>query len=397
MSDRLTDKEVLKRFKYVHGDRYDYSLVEYKNSKTKVKIICSIHGVFEQTPEKHCSSQNCPKCNSKNVTNEEFIEKSIKKHGNKYDYKLVFYKNSLEKVKIICDVHGVFEQMPKTHLKHGCVLCGIEKKSNALRKSKEQFINQSIDIHKNKYNYSKVEYKNTMTKVEIICPNHGIFEQIPNSHLRGDGCNKCGDLMVAEKLVNSKDEFVILSNNVHGNIYDYSKVEYKNSKTKVKISCYKHGIFEQTPNSHLRENGCPVCKSSKGEKMIYKILNNYKIKFSREHKFENCKNLKELPYDFYLKKYNTCIEFHGNQHFEKNDFFGGEIAFLENKKRDEIKEIYCKDNNIPLVIIFILNKKIHNYVDFYGDAPIQLKNILLENKILEISKYQYDKFKKKFK
>lgn len=88
------NEHIIKRFKDVHGDRYDYSLVEYKNSKTKVKIICKEHGVFEQTPEKHCSKQGCPKCNNKNVTTEEFVEKSIKKHGKKYDYKLVDYKNS---------------------------------------------------------------------------------------------------------------------------------------------------------------------------------------------------------------------------------------------------------------------------------------------------------------
>jgi len=388
---------IIKRFKDIHKDKYDYSLVEYKNSKTKVKIICKEHGVFEQTPEKHCSKQGCPKCNNKNVTTEEFVEKSIKKHGKKYDYKLVDYKNSLEKVKIICDVHGVFEQIPKSHLKHGCLLCGIEINANALRKSKEQFIKQATHIHKYKYDYSKVNYKNAMTKVEIICPIHGVFKQAPNSHLRGDGCSKCGDLMVAEKLAHSKVEFVKLSNNIHDNTYDYSSVEYKNSKTKVKINCLKHGVFEQTPNSHLNGNGCPICKSSKGEKMIYKILNNYKINFSTEHKFENCKNVKELPYDFYVINYNTCIEFHGNQHFEKNVFFGGEIAFLENKKRDKIKEKYCKDNNIPLVIVFKIDKKIHRYVDVYENSPIQLKNILLENKILEINKTQYNKFKKSFK
>lgn len=397
MGNRSNNEQIIDRFKNVHGDRYDYSLVEYNNSKTKVKIICSAHGVFNQTPGKHCSKQGCPKCNNKNVTTEEFIEKSIKKHGKKYDYKLVDYKNSLEKVKIICDVHGVFEQMPKTHLKHGCLLCGIENNANLSRKSEEHFIKQATRIHKYKYDYSKVRYKNTMTKVEVICPIHGVFKQTPNSHLRGIGCSKCGDHRMSEKRTSNKEMFINLSRNIHGDSYDYSNVEYKNSKIKVKIKCLKHGVFEQTPNSHLIGKGCPICKSSKGEKMIYKILNNYKINFSKEHKFEDCKNVKELPYDFYVINYNTCIEFHGNQHFEKNVFFGGEIAFLENKKRDIIKEYYCKNNNIPLIIVFIINKKIHNYVDLYGDAPIQLKNILLENKILEISKYQYDKFKKNFK
>ena len=137
----------------------------------------------------------------------------------------------------------------------------------------------------------------------------------------------------------------------HYNFYDYSLVNYNNSKTKIKIICPQHDIFEQLPYEHLRGKGCPICKESKGEKNIRNILLNKNIKFTPQYKFNNCKHINELPFDFYLPDYNICIEYHGEQHYKPINWFGGISVFDKLIKRDKIKEKYCVDNKIKLVII----------------------------------------------
>jgi hypothetical protein len=100
-----------------HGNKYDYSLVNYINNRTKVRIICPLHGEFEQNPYDHSTGIGCLKCSGKfKFTNEIFIKKSIEKHGNKYDYSLVEYINSVKKVKILCPIHGEFNQSPNCHM-----------------------------------------------------------------------------------------------------------------------------------------------------------------------------------------------------------------------------------------------------------------------------------------
>jgi len=190
------------------------------------------------------------------MTTEEFITRAKQVHGDKYDYSLVKYVNANTKIKIICKIHGIFEQRPLNHLynSHGCPKCGGNK-----RLTKDEFEIKANEVHGNKYNYEYVEYINGQTKVKIECPTHGIFEQTPGSHLGGCGCPKCQKVEAANKQRLTKDEFEIKANEVHGNKYNYEYVEYINSRTKVKIECPTHGIFEQKPSSHLMGHGCPKC------------------------------------------------------------------------------------------------------------------------------------------
>jgi hypothetical protein len=206
---KLTKGLFVERSIKTHGDKYDYSLVNYKNSATKVIINCLTHGPFEQRPNTHLRGHGCPVCSNNNkLTTESFIEKSIKIHGDKYGYDLVDYKNNHTKINIICKKHGVFNQTPNVHLNgSGCVLCsGLE------RSTTECFIKKSIKIHGDKYDYTFVEYVNNKTKVEIVCPLHGTFNQRPDSHLRGVGCTSCntskGELKIENFLKNKKIEYI---------------------------------------------------------------------------------------------------------------------------------------------------------------------------------------------
>jgi len=195
MAERLITKEFIEKAKAVHGDKYGYGKIEYKGSKIKIKIICFEHGVFEQTPNKHLKGQGCPKCGGRQKLNiQGFIEKAINKHGYKYDYLKVEYSNNYTKVKIICSKHGVFEQTPNKHLSgQGCPSCAIEITCKKLSSNKEDFIRKAIVIHCNKYDYSKVEYIVALSKVKIICKKHGIFCQQPSAHLSGQGCPICNE------------------------------------------------------------------------------------------------------------------------------------------------------------------------------------------------------------
>lgn len=277
-------------------------------------------------------------------TTKQFIKDAKKIHGDRYDYSLTEYVGAHNKVKIICSIHGIFEQKPSNHLSgYNCTLC-----NNAYHLNTKKFIEKSNEIHNFKFDYSLLNYKNNRSKVKIICPIHGIFEQNAANHLVGRGCKKCD---VFNRTV-TLDEFVLKSNKIHNNKYDYSLVEYVNNETKIKIICPIHGIFEQTPLNHIsQKQGCPICKESRGEKEISEILKNLNIKFEREYKFEDCRNKNLLPFDFYLLDYNSCIEFDGSQHFKLNEFFGGAEGFKKIVKNDQIKNEYCKNNNIRLIRI----------------------------------------------
>jgi hypothetical protein len=145
----------------------------------------------------------------------------------------------------------------------------------------------------------------------------------------------------------STNDFIERAKKIHGDTYDYSLVEYENVTKKLKIICKEHGIFLQNASSHLRGRVCPICKNSKGEERISIFLKNENINFEREKRFYDCRNILPLPFDFFLPELNTCIEFDGAQHFRQNtDFFTENL--IEIKKRDEIKNIYCKENNIIL-------------------------------------------------
>ncbi len=129
MPRKLTTEEFIERAKLKHGDRYCYDLVEYKGIDIKIKILCSIHGIFQQSPYKHINGQNCPKCSKISSSNklrkstEEFIKESKKMNKN-IDYKYVDYKNNHTPVILVCDIHGKFEQKPLVHLQGcGCPKC----------------------------------------------------------------------------------------------------------------------------------------------------------------------------------------------------------------------------------------------------------------------------------
>ena len=194
------------------------------------------------------------------LTQEEFINKAKAIHGDKYDYDESVYIDSSSKVKIICPIHGPFFQCAKTHISgHGCPECGKERTQSSRRLSNEDFINRVNNIHKHKYDYSLIKYKNASTKIPIICPIHGPFMQTPQSHLKGHGCPDCSRKSVSSKLSRSEKDFLEEANIIHSSKYLYPNLNSVKSRDYIEIICPEHGAFIQNVQNHLRGQGCPFC------------------------------------------------------------------------------------------------------------------------------------------
>lgn len=304
----------------------------------------------------------------------EFIWKAIQKHGYKYDYKKVAYKNNKTKVCIICPEHGEFWQVPNNHLHgYGCSLCGYELTSIKTKDSLCDFVEKAKKIHDNKYDYSKVSYVNSKTKICVICPEHGEFWQTPNIHLSNHGCVKCYDKIRNLSNKSNTKDFIEKAKKVHGDKYDYSKTNYISVFEKIVIVCPKHGEFKQRPNDHLCGKGCMVCSSSKLELQIKKALDNNNLKYIFQAKF---KWLGKLSLDFYLPYYNIAIECQGEQHFIPVDFGnkGEEYAkkqFIKIQQRDKIKYDKCLSNKIN--VLYYTNNIVYG-LDKYIDTVYTNEN-----------------------
>lgn len=240
----------------VHGDKYDYSKVEYKRAHDKMCIICPKHGEFWQDKFTHLRGCGCPKCGREAVTEknkftqEEFISRCKKVWGDKYAYEHTVYKTIMEKIIVTCPEHGNFEVRANDFIRgHGCGKCGGTKKLTT-----EEFIERAREIHGDKYDYSKVNYVNGTTKICIICPKHGEFWQTPARHLCGDKCPNC-----FKSFKKTTEQFIEEACKVHGDKYDYSKVIYNGNKKPITIICPKHGPWITKPLSHLQGQGCRKC------------------------------------------------------------------------------------------------------------------------------------------
>ena len=292
------------------------------------------------------------------LTKLEFIEKAKAIHGNKYSYNKVIYKNRTTKIQIFCKkCKEYFLQTPNGHLRGcGCKKCGYKSHSLQLKDSFCEFIEKAKKIHNNKYEYNEDTFDNE--KIKIYCKEcKKYFYQTRGNHLRGSGCPSCGNKTKGKAL--DLIIFIKKANEIHNNRYEYEDVIYKNCRTKVKIWCKKcKKFFMQTPSNHLSGKGCPYCMQSKGELQISDWLKIHNISYIFQKRFKMCKDQNVLPFDFYLPDYNLCIEFQGQQHYNKKMFVErykslelGTKAFNKQKIHDKIKQNFCKVNKIGLLII----------------------------------------------
>lgn len=374
----MKKKPFIEKANAIHNFKYNYDKVseEFKTHVDKILITCHKHGDFNQTAHNHMQGQGCPLCGkellskSLKLTNKQFIDKSNKIHNNKYDYSKSTYYSGNEKVYIICPTHGEFWQTPNMHYKNGCSKCLIDDK---MKIKKQNFINECNLIHDKKYNYDNVNYNGMYDKINIICPEHGEFMQLPVNHLYNkQGCPKCN----CE--VNNENDFIKKSLLVHNGKYKYDNVVYKTTNGKVNIICPIHGEFSQTPHHHLKGSGCPICNESKLEKKVCDFLDKNNVNYERQKKF-NWLGMQSL--DFYLTDYNIVIECQGEQHFKPVKYFGGNNRYIDTINRDLKKKILCENNKLNIFYIYDLeHKKYINNNDIvseiYKDSVmVDIKNI----------------------
>lgn len=264
MSKKLTQEQFIERSNEKHLNKFDYSKSIYVNYDTDVIIVCPYHGDFTQKAGKHLRGDGCAKCaGHMQLTTEEFIKRSIRKHGNRFDYKKSVYINQKTKVEIICKKHGSFWQSPASHYLNGatCLKCSNEERSFLKTKSNDEFIQQALKKHGDKYSYGKTRYIDSYSYVVVTCKKHGDFDINANSLLLGCGCKWCAVESNSDNLRSNTDEFIKKAKMKHGDSYGYGNCIYIDSKTKMDIFCNKHKeFFKQCANIHLRGSGCPKCK-----------------------------------------------------------------------------------------------------------------------------------------
>lgn len=316
--------------------------------------------------------------------NKIFIDKAKLKQGDKYDYSLVDYVNNRTKIKIICPSHGVFEQTPKDHLNGcGCPLCFNEKRKQ-LKTSLDDFIKRANNVHNNKYDYKNVVFNGMSKPLTIICPEHGEFTMKAANHINGQGCRLCANKEKGAYRKNNTENFIERATVKHKGKYDYSKVNYTNNYTKVCIICPEHGEFWQKPNDHLRGIGCFQCgcKYNLTEKEVLEALQTkyknviYQYKPSFLHGKTSAQSI-----DFFLLDYNIGIEYHGRQHFIPIPKFGGEKGFAKTKERDLRKHIKCKENGIKLFYLTFEKCNTSNYFEIVYKNLDDLYDVIEKNQI----------------
>lgn len=363
----------------IHDSKYDYTHDTYLNNSAKFNIYCkSCKTKFPLTFKSHLKGSGCPICTKKKrksttkkrdipfftkLSREEVIKSFKEVHGNKYSYDKFIYKASKEKAIITCKKHGDFSQTPSDHKNGaGCKECSIEENRKKFAKTTEEFIKESevIHCHNNEpiYNYQLTEYVNNRTKVKIICNKlgHGVFLKTPDKHLQGQGCPICAKEQNSINRRLKKADILKKFKKIHGDLFSYEKVDYQGIDTPIKIICKTHTDFEITPGAHLLGQGCPKCSSTKGERMIGKVLTDLNLDYEIEKTFDDLVFKNKLRFDFYIKELNLLIEYDGQQHFTPVKFGGISFEratelYINSKKRDLIKNKYAKINSFNLLRI----------------------------------------------
>lgn len=291
--NKSNSEEFINKANNIHKNSYDYCLVKYIKNTIKIKIKCLIHGEFDQTPKNHLKGSGCKKCgknksiNSRKLTTTAFILKAKKFHNDKYDYSNIIINGVRNKIRIICPIHGEFNQQAEKHLYgHGCKRCTIINNIHFTKMSNDEFISKSKETHGNIYNYDTSKYNGSKELIEIFCKKHGKFQQSAGSHMAGSGCPHCSQ---------------------------------------------SHGEKE-------------ISK-------ILNLLNINFVSQKKFKECLNEKTGRALKFDFYIPSKNLLIEYDGEQHFKPIDFFGGIKEFENRKFLDKIKTNYANYNGLKLLRI----------------------------------------------
>ncbi len=316
-SFEIFEKEANKK----HDKIYSYIEDTFKNMTTPMSIKCQKHDIFNQKPSKHLHGQGCPKCIGRGLTKKEFITESQLKHNNKFTYLIDGDDNliikKVNKIKIKCPKHDIFEQTPSKHLYgQGCPKCNPsckDDKSSFIEKFTKSFPEKIFD-------FEKIDYIDSLTKIKVKCDKNHLFEIRPNDLLHGHGCKLCANVNSSLMLKTSLNDLKEQIYNLRGNDVDTSKVTYYGTDTKCVFICNIHNFeYMQRPHNLLQgKNGCSQClKSKQYSNAQIKWLNFIQLKDNIT--IQHAENIGEFKIpntifkaDGYCQETNTIYEYHGD-------------------------------------------------------------------------------------
>ena len=392
MSKKYKIYELIDIFNTIHDSKYKYTIEEYNNNKQSIDIQCYNGHLFKMSISQHLKGYGCPYCSGYKKDHKEILNEIMITHKNKYGYPDFEYSKYSDFIKIICPEHGLFHQKLTYHRNgNGCPMC-----SKTIKKTNDEFISLCKKID-NKLDYSKVNYVNNKTEVDIICPDHGLIKITPNliiSKIKNNKyiCSKCFSnekrfnlfLKKARDKYNDRfnyydfiddqtklkiedietsqiifqtpiyhikcdyfynkrntSDFILKSRSIHGDKYIYDESIYTGSKDKISIICRKHGKFDQISGNHLKGAGCPKCNrfNIKESTLSKFITDNY----TGEIIISDRKILGGKELDIYLPNLNLAFEFNGL-------YWHSELYKSPNYHLDKTKD--CERLNIQLIHIW---------------------------------------------
>lgn len=331
-------------------------LEKYIDRKTPILHHCNIHNIdYKCAPKDALNDYGCPQCSlehfqeSTRLSHEEYL--SLLSIKNPNIIPLEKYVNAKTKISHYCQIHKYkWDTSPTTVLSGGgCPKCRSEKISNKLVLSKEEYLQKLKGT--NKYILPVDEYMNMKTPIMHKCLVHNLaWMTSPASVIQGCGCPNCRSEKISNASLKTNEKYLteLLERNI--NVVPLEK--YIDGKTPILHKCLKDNyIWKIAPSYMLHNIGCPKCRYSKGEKIIADWLDDNNIEYKIQYRFDDCRDKRSLPFDFYLPDYNKIIEYDGLQHFKPVEYFGGEKDFKTTKNHDNIKNDYCKAHDIPLLRI----------------------------------------------
>ena len=362
---KLTNDEYINRLKEVNP--YVKPLEDYQGSGKKIKHKCLIHNyTWEISPNNTLKGKGCPICKHDKLSKGDEQYYIELKEINSHMIPIETYKDLDTPILHKCILHNCECKVSPYSVLHGggCAKCFSDKMSKIRLLTNDEYAHRLKTI--NSYVIPLETYKGAKIAIRHKCLIHNIeWNTTPGSVLKGGGCYMCSNEKISKKNKKDHDDYIIQLKNLDNNIICLD--EYINSRIPIKHKCLLcNNIWEAAPGNILAGHGCPYCSLSIGEKTISRLLDENNIEYIPQYRFEDCKDIRSLPFDFYLIKLNKCIEFDGIQHFESSDFFGGEEKLKYTQLHDQIKDEYCTNNDIPLLRISYYEKdiktKLENFI-----------------------------------
>lgn len=343
---------------------------KYVNAQTKIEHHCLLHDVYwDVLPFNALQGKGCRECMKEKNRNkflkshEDYV--SQLKEVNPDIIVLEEYRGGDVPILHLCKKHNIkWTAYPNNLLKgQGCIECGKEKYHDKKCKKHKDYVeelaikNPTVEVIE--------EYVNFSTPILHHCLKHNVYWKMqPANAIRGDGCKMCHWERIGNSNGRTHEEYVAKLKTINPDIIIVGN--YINSNTPILHKCLIDGYeWLAYPSNVLAGCGCPQCQESSGERQVRQWLEKHDIEFIYQYVFKDCKNIKPLPFDFYLPKYNVCIEYDGGQHYKPVDKFGGEEYFEQIIKHDKIKTDYCTNNNIKLLRI-----------PYYANIEEELNNFL---------------------